>query len=61
MCSCKQSPLQKVEMRLSIKGWNKLANSELKLIDQFIFTKLGLSPSTQEDRVELYGRAKSGG
>ena len=60
MCSCKQTPLQKVEMRLSVKGWNGIANSELRLIDQFIYQKLGVMPSTQEERVELYGRAKHG-
>jgi hypothetical protein len=59
MCSCKQSPLQKVESRLASRGWGQIANSELRLIDQFIFSKLGVLPSTQEERIEMYGTAKS--
>jgi hypothetical protein len=58
MCSCKQTPLQKVEMRLAVKGWDRLALSELKLIDEFIFSKLGMSPNGQEERTIMYGRAK---
>jgi hypothetical protein len=59
MCSCKQSPLQKVEGRLASRGWGNIANSELRLIDEFIFTKLGVRPSTQQERIDMYGTAKS--
>jgi hypothetical protein len=59
MCSCKQSPLQKVESRLASRGWGNIANSELRLIDEFIFTKLGVRPGSQEERIEMYGRAKT--
>jgi hypothetical protein len=59
MCSCKQSPLQKVESRLASRGWGHIANSELRLIDEFIFTKLGVRPSTQQERIDMYGTAKS--
>jgi hypothetical protein len=58
MCSCKQTPLQKVEMRMAVRGWNALALSELELIDNFIFSKLGVKPNGQEERTEMYGRAK---
>lgn len=58
MCSCKQTPLQKVEARIASRGWGNIANSELRLIDEFIFTKLGVRPSTQEERIEKYGAAK---
>lgn len=59
MCSCKMTPLQKVEGRIASRGWGNIANSELRLIDQFIYTKLGVMPSTQEERLEMYGRAKT--
>jgi hypothetical protein len=59
VCSCKQNPLQKVEGRIASRGWAQIANSELRLIDQFIFSKLGVLPSTQEERIEMYGRAKA--
>lgn len=58
MCSCKQTPLQKTEMRMAVKGWDKLALSELELIDEFIFSKIGVRPNNQEERTEMYGRAK---
>jgi len=59
MCSCKQTPLQKVEARIASRGWGYIANSELRLIDQFIYTKLGVRPTSQEERIEMYGRAKA--
>lgn len=59
MCSCKNTPLQKVEGRIASRGWGNIANSELRLIDEFIFTKLGLRPSTQQERIDMYGTAKS--
>jgi hypothetical protein len=59
MCSCKTTPLQKAERRLVVYGWSKLATSDLKLIDHLISTKLGVSPTSQEDREELYKQAKS--
>jgi hypothetical protein len=59
MCSCKNTPLQKVEGRIASRGWGNIANSELRLIDEFIFTKLGVRPSTQQERIDMYGTAKS--
>lgn len=58
-CGCKQNPLQKVEGRIGSRGWGSIANSELRLIDEFIFTKLGVRPSNQEERITMYGNAKS--
>ena len=59
MCSCKQNPLQKVEGRIGSRGWGSIANSELRLIDEFIFSKLGVRPTTQQERIDMYGNAKS--
>jgi hypothetical protein len=59
MCSCKNTPLQKVEGRIASRGWGNIANSELRLIDEFIFSKLGVRPSSPEERIEMYGTAKS--
>jgi hypothetical protein len=58
-CSCKQTPLQKVERRIQSSGWTRLANSELGLIDIFIHTKLGEYPSNPTERIEMYNRAKA--
>jgi hypothetical protein len=59
MCNCKNTPLQKVEGRIASRGWGSIANSELKLIDQFILLKLGLVPSNPQERIDMYGNAKS--
>ena len=59
MCSCKNTPLQKVEGRIASRGWGSIANSELRLIDEFIFTKLGIRPFTAQERIDMYGNAKS--
>lgn len=59
MCSCKNTPLQKVEGRIASRGWGSIANSELRIIDEFVFTKLGVRPSTQQERIDMYGNAKS--
>ena len=53
------TPLQKVERRLTSSGCSRLANSELAIVDDFIFSKLGVRPSSQEDRQNKYGDAKS--
>lgn len=58
MCNCKMTPLQKVESRIASRGWNYIANSELRLIDTFIQQKLNEVPSNMEQRIEMYGRAK---
>jgi hypothetical protein len=57
-CGCKLSPLEKVDKRIQVVGFNRLALSEIKLIDNFIMNKLGQSPTTPQDRIDLYGRAK---
>lgn len=59
MCSCKLSPLEKVDKRIQVVGWNRLALSEFKLIDNFIFDKIGERPNTPDERIALYGRAKN--
>ena len=60
MCSCKMTPLQKVERRIQAGGFDRLAPSELVILDQFIFGKLGIQPSNMEERKDLYGRARFG-
>jgi len=55
------TPLQKVERRIQSSGWERLSPSETKIIDAYIFGRLGgITPSTPEERIELYGRAKQG-
>jgi len=54
------TPLQKVERRIQAGGFDRLAPSELVILDQFIFGKIGIQPSNMEQRKELYGRAKFG-
>lgn len=57
-CNCKQTPLQKVERNITANGWSRISGSEMMIIDDFIFTYLGVGPSTNEERPELYARAK---
>ncbi len=59
MCSCKLTPLQRVEKRIQSSGWTRLANSELGLVDIFIQQKLGSYPQTPSERIEMYNRAKA--
>ncbi len=57
-CSCKKSPLQKLEQRISVRGWDRLAPSETASIDAYINEKLGVYPSDNKERIELYKKAK---
>ena len=59
MCSCKMTPLQRVEKRIQSGGWTRLANSELGLIDIFIQQKLSEYPNSPSERLEMYNRAKA--
>jgi hypothetical protein len=45
-------------MRLATRGWSKIMGSEIRLVDEFIFNKLNLLPANQQEREEMYGRAK---
>lgn len=58
-CGCRQTPLQRVERSIQTRGWGNLTGSEMVVIDEFIFSKLGVRPSTNEERPDLYGQAKS--
>lgn len=58
-CSCKTTPLQRTERKIQYWGWPGLAPSDLKVIDNFIFSKLEQYPSTMEERQHLYSVAKS--
>jgi hypothetical protein len=57
-CGCKLSPLEKVDQRIKSVGFQRLAVSEIRLIDNFIMSKLGEVPNTPQERIDLYGRAK---
>lgn len=57
-CSCKKTPLQKLEQRISVRGWDRLAPSETAIIDAFIYEKMNIYPSNPEERIELYKKAK---
>jgi len=58
MCSCKQTPLQKVERFIRTNGWAKLSGSQMQIIDDFIFSQIESRPSTNEERPDLYAQAK---
>lgn len=57
-CGCKRTPLQKLEQKISVRGWGRLAPSETAIIDAFIHDKLGIYPSSLDERYELYTKAK---
>jgi len=57
-CSCKKTPLERTERKIQYWGWDKLAPSDIKVIDNFIFSKLEQSPSTMDERINLYSIAK---
>jgi len=48
----------RIEARMVGSGWAKLANSELGVIDAFIFDKLGVYPNGMAERISMYGDAK---
>jgi len=58
-CSCKKSPIQKLDMRIRSWGWNGLTPSYLRIADEFIQKKLGVLPTDMEDRQRLYQEAKN--
>lgn len=45
-------------MRLTTRGWNRLAPSETAILDAFIHDKLGEYPTTADERYRLYQAAK---
>ena len=57
-CGCKKTPLQKLEQKIAVRGWGRLAPSETAIIDAFIHEKLGIYPSSLDERYELYSKAK---
>jgi len=58
-CSCKQTPLQRTERKIQYWGWGGLAPSDLKVLDNFIFSKLGVYPTSDEERQTYYSQSKS--
>lgn len=58
MCKCRATPFEKLEMRLTTRGWNRLAPSETAILDVFIHDKLGVYPTTTDERYDLYRKAK---
>lgn len=59
MCNCRQGPLERTERYIRTNGWSKMVGSQMEVIDEFIFNMLGVRPSTNEERPDLYGQAKS--
>lgn len=58
-CSCKKSPIQKLDMRIRSWGWTNLTPSYLRIADEFIQQKLGKLPTDMEERKLLYQEAKN--
>jgi|DEB0MinimDraft_4_1074332.scaffolds.fasta_scaffold07686_9 hypothetical protein len=58
-CSCKTTPLQRTERKIQYWGWQGLAPSDLKVIDNFIMEYLQVVPSSNEERQTLYSQAKN--
>jgi len=58
-CSCKKSPLQRLEQRIATRGMTRLAPSETAIIDAFIYEKLNIYPTSVEERIDLYKKAKA--
>jgi len=57
-CNCKTTPLQRTERKIQYWGWQGLAPSDLKVLDNFIFSKLNVYPNN-ENRQHLYSEAKA--
>lgn len=58
MCSCKRTPLTRVESRIQARGWTNLMPSEVAVIDAFIYEKLNVYPTSMSERISLYTDAK---
>jgi hypothetical protein len=58
-CGCKKTPLEKLEQKISTRGWTRLYPSETAIIDAFIYEKLNIYPTNVDDRIELYKQAKA--
>lgn len=58
MCSCKSTPIQRLETRLVSRGWGAMNPSDYQLINEFIFQKLGVRPETYQETQLLFNEAK---
>lgn len=58
MCSCKQTPIQRLETRLKSRGWADMRQSDYNLLKQFIIDKLGVVPENDEQIRNLYPEAR---
>ena len=57
-CSCKKTPLQRVERKIQYWGWEGLAPSDIKVVDSYIQSVFKVLPTTDEERKIFYTRAK---
>jgi len=56
-CSC-SDPIKKMEARVLSRGFEKMSNSDIRLMDNYIYDKLGVRPTTIDERKNLYAEAK---
>jgi hypothetical protein len=58
MCSCKRTPIQRLETRLKSRGWADMRQSDYNLLKQFIIDRLGVVPENDEQIRNLYPDAR---
>ncbi len=58
MCSCKMTPIQRLETRLKSRGWADMRQSDYNLLKQFIIDRLGVVPENEEQIRNLYPDAR---
>lgn len=58
MCSCKMTPIQRLETRLKSRGWADMRQSDYALLKQVIIDRLGIVPENEEQIRNLYPQAR---
>ena len=56
-CSC-NNPIKKMEARVMSRGFERMSNSDILMMDNYIYSKLGVRPTSIDERKTLYAQAK---
>jgi hypothetical protein len=56
-CAC-NDPIKKLEARVISRGFERMSNSDIKLMDNYIHSKLAVYPTSMAERKDLFSQAK---
>ena len=56
-CSC-NDPIKKMEARVMSRGFEAMSNSDIRMMDNYIYSKLEVRPTSIQERKDLFAQAK---